>query len=122
MSKNANKTNKVVDFVTLNAMVTKSIGINANLMKLYISSDAKSQQYSGLKTFSINLKTRDGYIVYGNTTNRDLLVSNGLVTDKMVETNNSDNTKNQLRNVRFDFGFDYELLQKCFKLICANVQ
>lgn len=119
---NKNKTNKIVDFSTLNSMVVKSIGTNANLMKLYISSDAKSQQYSGIKTFSVNLKSRDGYVVYGNIENRDLLVNNGLITNDITEVNNNDITKNQLRNVRFNFGFDFELVKKCLQFICTNTK
>ena len=84
-------------------------------------SDAKSQPYCGLPSFSVNMK-KTGFMVYMNEVNATICtdIDNTLT----VNVNDCDTTKNSLRNRSIKFALDkYETLCKCINaVVTATVQ
>lgn len=84
-------------------------------------SDAKSQPYCGLPSFSVNMK-KSGFMVYMSETNANTCLS----VDKSltVNVNDCDTTKNGLRNRSIKFTLNqYETLCKCINaVVTAMVQ
>jgi len=117
-SVNATKTN-----ITVNVNDVYKVFVNAvdgKPCKLNYS-DAKSQPYCGLPSFSVNMK-KTGFMVYMNESNANTCLS----VDKSltVNVNDCDTTKNSLRNRSIKFALNqYETLCKCINaVVSATIQ
>lgn len=113
MSKsNATKTNATVN---VNDVYTVFVNaVNGKPCKLNFS-DAKSQPYCGLPSFSVNMK-KNGFMVYMNETNANTCLS--IDKSLTVNVNDCDTTKNGLRNRSIKFSLDkYETLCKCINAV-----
>ena len=113
MSKsNATKTNATVNVndvykVFVNAVDGKPCKLNF--------SDAKSQPYCGLPSFSVNMK-KTGFMVYMNETNATICTD--IDKSLTVNVNDCDTTKNGLRNRSIKFALNqYETLTKCINAV-----
>lgn len=113
MSKsNATKTNATVNVTDVYKVFVSAV--NGAPCKLNFS-DAKSQPYCGLPSFSVNMK-KSGFMVYMSETNATICTD--IDKSLTVNVNECDTTKNGLRNRSIKFSLDkYETLCKCINAV-----
>lgn len=111
---NATKTNATVNVNDVYKVFVNAV--NGVPCKLNFS-DAKSQPYCGLPSFSVNMK-KTGFMVYMNETNANTCLS--IDKSLTVNVNDCDTTKNGLRNRSIKFSLDkYDVLVKCISAVVS---
>lgn len=119
MSKsNATKTNATVNVNDVYKVFVNAVdGVPCKLN----FSNAKSQPYCGLSSFSVNMK-KSGFMVYMNESNATICTD--IDKSLTVNVNDCDTTKNGLRNRSIKFALNqYETLCKCINaVVTATVQ
>lgn len=115
--KNAEKKNENVILTVselFNVFSTELVGVPVKVNY----SDAKAAPYTGLDSFSVNVKKK-GYNVYMSASNAELCKKQ--VGTLEVHDNPCDTTKKQLRCKLIQFT-DSEQLVDCIKLVCKAVK
>ena len=115
IKKNAEKKNTILTVSELfNVFSTELVGVPVKINY----SDAKAAPYTGLDSFSVNVKKR-GYNVYMNASNAELCKKQ--ISTLEVHENPCDTTKKQLRSKLIQFT-DSEQLVNCIKIVCKAVK
>lgn len=115
---NTDKVNRIISVSDVYSVFVNAV--NGKPCKLNYS-NAKSQTYCGLPSFSVNMK-KTGFSVYMSSENSEICKS--IDNTLIVIDNFSDTTKNQLRCKLIKFSLDrFDTLIKCINaVVSATVQ